>query len=354
VISHLTEKMDAASNQKAYEKAAYYRDQIRRLRKLQAQQTITGDEGNIDVLAVVEKMGQVAVGVLFVRGGRVIGHKVFYPKIPKDTEFQTLLLEFIPQYYLSPARGDEAVDQVILSEKLPEKLWVQNALREKLGKGFVITDRKKAEHRQWLLIAKTNAAYGLAQHIAQQNTVIAKLEALQKALKFPNPVQRIECFDVSHTKGEATIASCVVYGADGPQNKEYRRFNIKDVTPGDDYAALRQAIKRRYTRLKEGEGYLPDLLIIDGGKGQLRQAIEVLEEIQVSGVELMAVAKGPTRKPGLEKIFLPGKGAPIHLAKDDIALHLIQFIRDEAHRFAITAHRAKREKARSQSPFGIY
>lgn len=350
VIHHLTEKMDAASDQKVYEQAAHYRDQIRRLRKLEAQQAVTGGEGNIDVIAVIEKMGKAAVGVVFVRGGRVIGHKVFYPKTPKDIDIQTILLEFIPQYYLSPLRGEETVDQIILSEKLPEKRWVQNALQEKLGKDFLIFDRKKTEYRQWLLMAKTNAAYGLAQHIAQQNTVLAKLEALQEALKLPNPVQHIECFDVSHTGGEATVASCVVYGVDGAQNKDYRRFNIKGVKGGDDYAALRQALLRRYTRLKEGDGRLPDLLVIDGGLGQLRQASEVLEELQVSGVELMGVAKGPARKAGLEKLFLVGKDTPIHLSKDDIALHLIQFIRDEAHRFAITAHRAKRAKARSQSP----
>lgn len=350
IIAHLREKMDTASQQQDYEQAAYYRDQVRRLRKLQVQQTITGDEGNIDVIAIAEKMGQLAIGIVFVRGGRVIGHKVFYPKIPKDTDIQTLLLEFIPQYYLSPARGNEPVDQVILNDKLPEKLWIQSALQEKLGKGFIITDRKKAQHRQWLSIAKTNAEYGLAQHIVQKNTVTLKLDALQKILNLPNPMQRIECFDVSHTQGEAMIASCVVYGDDGPQNKEYRRFNIKDVTPGDDYAALKQAILRRYTRLKERGGQLPDLLIIDGGKGQLRQAYEALEEIQVSGVELMAVAKGPTRKPGLETLLLHGKETPIHLETNDIALHLIQFIRDEAHRFAITAHRTKRDKARTQSP----
>jgi len=270
VIHHLSEKMDAASDQKAYEQAAYYRDQVRRLRKLQTQQAITGDEGNIDIIAIAEKQEQVAIAVVFVRGGRVIGHKVFYPKTPKDTDLQTILLEFVPQYYLSPLRGDEVIDQIVLSENLPEKLWIQNALREKFGKGFTIIDRKKAQHRQWLLIAKTNAVYGLAQHLAQQNTVITKLEALQEALGFPNPIQHIECFDVSHTMGEATVASCVVYGLEGPQNKNYRRFNIKDVKAGDDYAAIRQALLRRYTRLKEGDGHLPDLLLIDGGKGQLR------------------------------------------------------------------------------------
>ena len=350
VIEQIRKKMDDASAKKSYEQAAYFRDQIRRLRKLQTQQTIMGDEGNIDVIAVAEKLGQVAACVVFVRGGRVIGHKVFYPKIPKDTDLQTILSEFIPQYYLSPLRGEEVIDQIILSEKLSEKRWMQNALQEALGKGFKIIDQKKREYRQWLLIAKTNAVYGLAQHIAQKDSVIAKLEALQEALHFPNPIQHIECFDVSHTSGEATVASCVVYGLEGAENKNYRRFNIKDVKAGDDYAALRQALMRRYTRLKEGDGRLPDLLIIDGGLGQLNQASSVLEELQISGVELMSVAKGPARKPGQEKIFLRGKNTPIHLAPDNMALHLIQFIRDESHRFAITAHRAKRGKARSQSP----
>lgn len=347
VVEQLASKMDAASETRDYELAVRYRDQVRQLRNLQAQQSITGRQGNIDIIAVAEKEQQTAVAVVFVRGGRVIGHKVFYPKVPKDTSLETVLTEFLPQYYLSPLRGDEEIDEVVVNTKLPEKQWLQNALKQHLEK---ITDINKAAHRQWLLMARTNALYGLAQRLVEKNSALGKLLALQHALKLPNPIQRIECFDVSHTQGEATVASCVVYGPEGAANKEYRRFNIKNVKEGDDYAAMRQALKRRYKRLKEGGGVLPDLVMIDGGKGQLHQAESVFEELQITGVELIAVAKGASRKPGLEKVLHSGKHSPIQLDKDSMALHLIQFIRDESHRFAINAHRAKRAKARSQSP----
>ena len=199
-------------------------------------------------------------------------------------------------------------------------------------------------------MATTNAQYGLAQRLAEKNSAVAKLKALQQVLKLPNPIQRVECFDVSHTQGKATVASCVVYGPEGASNKDYRRFNIKNVKEGDDYGAMRQVLKRRYTRVKEGDELLPDLVIIDGGKGQLNQAESVFEELQISGVELIAVAKGASRKPGLEKILHSGFKSPINLEKNHIALHLIQFIRDESHRFAINAHRAQRAKVASQSP----
>lgn len=350
VIDQLAKKMDDASIQQDYEVAAVYRDQIRRLRKLQSQQAMTSDQGNIDVLAIVEKHQQAAVAVVFVRGGRVIGHKVFFPKVPKDTSLETVMMEFIPQYYLSPLRGEQAVDEVIVNIKLSEKAWLQSALQDKLSQNFKIIDTLKPVFRQWLAMAKTNAHYGLVQRLTEKKGAMTKLLALQRVLKLPNPIQRIECFDVSHTQGELTIASCVVYGPEGASNKEYRRFNIKGIKKGDDYAAMRQVIKRRYTRIKESDGMLPDLVIIDGGRGQLKQAESVFEELQITGVDLIAVAKGVSRKPGLETIYHSGTSAPIILEKDDIALHLIQFIRDESHRFAITAHRNKRSKVSTQSP----
>lgn len=344
VIEHLVEKMDRSSQSKDYELAAVYRDQIQQLRRLQAQQSMTGGAGNSDVISVAAAENHVAIAIVFMRGGRVIGHKVYYPKVPKDTDLETVLMEFLPQYYLSPLRGDASIDEIILDVKLNEKAWLEDAL------GFKITDMKKSAYRQRLLMAKTNAHYGLAQRLAEKNSVALKLAALQKVLSLPNPIQRIECFDVSHTQGDSTVASCVVYGPEGAVNKEYRRFNIKDVTEGDDYAAMRQALKRRYTRIKEGDGVLPDLVIIDGGRGQLKQAELVFEELQITGVELISIAKGVARKPGLEKVFCSGKSSPIDLEKSDIALHLLQFIRDESHRFAINAHREKRAKTSTQSP----
>ncbi len=350
VIDTLVQRMDDASKNLEYEEAAHYRDQIAQLRRLQKQQFMTADKGNIDVIGISESMGRVGFSVLFIRGGRVIGSKPFFPNTPKGTDLKSAMSAFIPQYYLSPMRSDDIPERIILSEPLEDREWIQNALREKLQSKLTISDRKLPQYKHWQTMAMINAKHLLAQHLAKKNTVAQQLKALQTALKFPNPIQRIECFDISHTLGEATVASCVVFGEEGPIKKDYRRFNITDIKPGDDYAAMHQALSRRYTRLKSGEGVLPDLLMIDGGLGQLKQAADVLEELQVSGVILLGIAKGPGRKPGLEKLYIWGKKLSIHLPPDDPALHLIQFIRDEAHRFAITAHRAKRAKHRVESP----
>ncbi len=350
VIKRMTDKMESASKNLHYEHAAIYRDQISRIRKLQAKQSITCDQGNVDVLGVATKLGRVAIAVLFVRAGRVIGHKTFFPNVPADTDASAALEAFIPQYYLSSLRGEDIVDRIVLSESLPDKVWIQNALQEKLAHKIIISDRKHRKYSHWQTMAKTNAVFALAQRLSEKNDVMMRLVELQHALKLVNAIQRIECYDVSHTMGEATVASCVVFGVDGPIKKDYRRFNIKNIKPGDDYAALKQTLMRRYTRLKSGDGVLPDLIMIDGGRGQLRQAAEVLEELQVTGVILMAIAKGRARKPGEETLFIWGRDAGMHLASDHLGLHLIQFIRDEAHRFAITAHRAKRALARSHSP----
>jgi excinuclease ABC subunit C len=238
---------------------------------------------------------------------------------------------------------------VILNITLVEREWIQEALSEKLGKKIIFSDQVRGQNRQWLKMAITNAEQTLSSHLAGKASVYRRLEALQQALNLPNIPQRLECFDVSHTSGESTVTSCVVFNSEGPLKKDYRKFNIQGITPGDDYAALRQALTRRYTRIKTGEGELPDVLFIDGGKGQLKQAEEVLEELQVSGVMLIAIAKGEGRKPGLETLHISGREHDLHLAHDSLALHLVQQIRDEAHRFAITSMRAKRGKARTKS-----
>ncbi|WP_040939716.1 excinuclease ABC subunit UvrC [Coxiella burnetii] len=349
VIIKLTERMEVASENLVFEEAAHYRDQIRQLRRLQKQQIITGGKGNIDIIGIAESNGAIGFAILFIRSGRMIGHKPFFPNTPLGTTLQTALVEFIPQYYLSPLRNGDIPERIVTSEPLEDRLWIQRALSSGLNRKLAITDQKRAPYKQWQAMAALNAAQALSQHLAQKNTFALKLEAIQKSLALPNPIARIECFDISHTLGEATVASCVVFGEEGPIKKDYRRFNISGVTPGDDYGALRQALTRRYVRLKEGEGILPDVLLIDGGMGQLRQAAEVLEELQVSGVILTAIAKGPGRKAGLEKLFVWGRREEIHLPADNIAFHLIQQIRDEAHRFAITAHCNRRAKRRVES-----
>lgn len=350
VVEVLQQKMEEAAEKLEFEEASQYRDQIVSIRKIQAKQYISGEAGDMDLLGAAQKLGHIAFSILFVRGGLVIGQRAFFPQTPSDTDIPTALSEFIPQYYLSPLRGNTIVERIILSASLPDREWIQDALQEKFGTKVLITDRKTERYRRLLEMAKTNAEYALAQHLTEKKSFALKFEALQAVLEMPNPIMRMECFDISHTMGEATVASCVVFGVEGPLKNEYRRFNITDITPGDDYAAMHQVLLRRYTRLKEANKELPDLIVIDGGKGQLNHAAAVLEELQVSGVTLLGIAKGPGRKAGLEHLYLLGKEHPIQLEPDDIAFHLLQHIRDEAHRFAITAHRAKRGKKRITSP----
>lgn len=350
IIEDLSTRMEAASKQLKFEDAAHYRDQIARLRQLGTQQSITGEKSNIDVWGIAEKIGHFAISILYIRAGRLIGHRSFFPNVPEATQAQEVLNEFIPQYYLSSMRDEIKVNRIVLTENLPEKEWIQSALQEKLGYSLLIIDRRIANYRQWQTLAQRNAEFAVAQHVIEKNSFAFKMESLQKSLQFPNPIERIECFDVSHTMGEEAVASCVVFSELGPLKDEYRRFNIAGITPGDDYAALNQAVIRRYQRLKAEGKSLPDLILIDGGLGQLNQASKALEELQVSGVILAAIAKGPGRKAGLEKIFILGRPEEIHLEPSDPGFHFIQFIRDEAHRFAITAHRKKRAKKSLESP----
>jgi excinuclease ABC subunit C len=349
VISELAKKMEKSSENLDYEAAARFRDQIISLRRIQEKQYITGYQGNTDIVAIASKMGEACIHVLTVRAGRLIGTKSYFPAMPKNENDMTVLAAFLPQYYLNPIRSKAIPERVLLNIKLPERQWIQDALSEKLGKKLVFSDQCRGKNRQWLKMAQTNAEHTLVAHLAGKASIYRRMESLHRALNLPNMPNRLECFDVSHTLGEATIASCVVFNDEGPFRRDYRRFNIQGITKGDDYGALRQALSRRYTRIKTGEGELPDVLFIDGGKGQLHQAESVLEELQVSGVMLVAIAKGEGRKPGLETLYIAGREQPLCLSADSLALHLIQQIRDEAHRFAITAHRGKRDKARSHS-----
>lgn len=350
VIDELTHNMEQASQERHYEQAAFYRDQVIILRRLQESQSVIGAKGNIDVIGAFSGLGQVAVSVLQIRGGRLLGKRVYFPETPLDESLSETIGAFLPQYYFNPVRASDLPERIVLTEPLPDRGWIESALKDELGKKILLSDKKHKAFRQWQKMAEMNAMQALTQHQAEKSEVALKLAALQKALKLPNPIARIECFDVSHTSGESTVASCVVYGEEGALHSEYRKYNIKNITGGDDYAAMRQALMRRYTRIKSEGAVLPDLLLIDGGKGQMSEALKVLEELQVSGVAILAVAKGPTRKPGMETLLLAGQQQPIQLSAESLALHLIQFVRDEAHRFAITTHRAKRAKAARESP----
>ncbi|MFW0079348.1 MAG: excinuclease ABC subunit UvrC [Coxiella endosymbiont of Haemaphysalis qinghaiensis] len=351
IINKVTYRMEVASKELNFEEAACCRNQIRQLRQLQKQQFIMmSGKGNMEVIGASQANGAIGLAILFIQTGRIIGHKSFFPDMPKEITIQEALAEFIPQYYLSPLRNGNIPERIITSEPLPDRVWIQRALSFSLQRKLLITDQKCAPYRQWQQMAVCNARQALFQHLAERNTFIIKLEALQKALQLTNPLSRIECFDISHSLGEATIGSCIVFGEEGPIKRDYRRFNISGLQAGDDYGAMRQILARRYIRLKEMKGLLPNLLVIDGGIGQLRQAAEVLEELQVSEVTLLAIAKGLARKSGLEKIYIWGRKEEIRLPTDNLAFHLIQQIRDEAHRFAIVAHRVKRIKRRVESP----
>lgn len=349
VITKLGERMSEASDTQHYELAAQYRDQIVKLRKIQQREFLVNQSGEADIVAVKTKMNQACICVLYVRGGRLLGNKIFFPKVPEGAEEAEVLESFLSQYYLSPLRGEVFPKKIILNAKIPEQAWFSKAFKEHVGRSVVITTTARNHYRQWLKLAGVNATHSLDTHVNDKMQYYQRLVHVQNALKLNALPQRVECFDISHTMGAETVASCVVFNEEGPHKKDYRRFNIKDAKKSDDYGALKLALTRHYKRLKEREDLLPDVLMIDGGKGQLNVAMNVLEELQVSGVTLLGIAKGEGRKAGLEKIYVVGRKVPLELAADSPALHFLQHIRDEAHRFAITGHRKKRAKAASRS-----
>ncbi|ALP53241.1 excinuclease ABC subunit C [Candidatus Tenderia electrophaga] len=346
VIDELVSEMERASAALAFEKAAALRDQIATLRRIQQKQYVSGAGGDLDIIVSDVKNGVGCVQVFFIRGGHHLGNKTFFPKHTRESDPAEVLGAFLPQYYL----GKPVPAEVLVNQALEEQQWLESVLGEQAGRKVSISHNLRGDRARWLEMAEANLQQALARQLVNKTGLRQRYEALQDALGLDDLPNRLECFDISHTQGEATVASCVVFDHDGPRKSDYRRFNIEGITPGDDYGAMHQALTRRYTRLKKGEGKLPDILFIDGGKGQLSQARAVLDELQVADVALVGIAKGPERRPGLETLFLSGRGEPIILPADSPALHLIQQIRDEAHRFAITGHRQRRAKARSTSP----
>jgi excinuclease ABC subunit C len=348
VMQDYANKMEDASDKLEFEKAAHYRDQVGHLRKIQEQQYVVGNQGDIDVHAVVINPGGVCVLVMFIRGGRMLGNKTFFPKTRLDENESEVLAAFLPQFYLSGSGGRETPPEVVVNARIEDKFVLEGALTSHSGRKVMISDNVRSHRKRWVDLAVTNAEQSLGSHMASRNNLQQRFQSLQEALSLEEMPGRLECFDISHTSGEATVASCVVFDQNGPLKSDYRRFNIDGITPGDDYAAMSQALSRRYTRIKKGEGLLPDILFIDGGKGQLSEAEKIFEELQIEGVTLVGIAKGPTRKAGLESLILSG-GPELNLAQDNPGLHLIQHIRDESHRFAITAHRTRRGKQRTES-----
>ena len=351
VIDELVRRMEQAAEDLEYELAARYRDQIASLRRVQEKQYISAESGDLDVVAAAVERGLGCVQVFTIRGGRNLGNRTYYPKVeagPLETDDATLLLDsFLPQYYLRAGRP--VPTEILLSHAVSELQLLEHVLSEESGHKVTLSHRLRSQRARWVKMALQNALQALNARLNSQSSLLQRFETLQEALNLDEMPKRLECFDISHTMGEATVASCVVFDTNGPLKADYRRFNIKDITPGDDYAAMHQALSRRYRRLKEGEGKLPDILLIDGGKGQVSQAVDVMAELQIGGVLLLGVAKGPERKPGLETLYLSGQKTEIILPADSMALHLIQHVRDEAHRFAITGHRQRRQRSRTTS-----
>ena len=344
VMERLAARMNEASARTSYEEAAVYRDRIAALRKVQEKQFVSSEGDDADVIACARAAGIVCVNLVMIRSGRHLGDKNFFPRNADESTDEQVLEAFVQQHYLQ----HNAPAQVVVGAKIGAPP-LEQLLAERAGRKVRIQTHPAGARRAWLDMAQRNAQFGAAQALGSQVTQEARLAALQQALGQPGTLQRIECFDVSHTMGEAAVASCVVYDKSAMQKGEYRRYNIAGIEPGDDYGAMRDVLVRRYRKIVAGEGKMPDLVLIDGGKGQLSVAQAVFAELGMNDVALAAVAKGEERRPGLEQLLLPGRAEPLALGADHPALHLIQQIRDEAHRFAIQGHRARRGKARTTS-----
>lgn len=345
LLEGLERKMLAAAAAQHYEAAALYRDQIQAMRKVQEKQFVeSGSETEADVVALAMKSGLTCVNLTMIRGGRHLGDRSLFPQNAEGHAPEAILEAFLTQHY-----SDKPIPPLVLMNIELDNPGLAAILSEQARHPVKIVTNPIGERRVWLNMAEKNALLAIEQRLAQHATQEARLAALTETLGFTDSIARIECFDISHTMGEATVASCVVYDQNAMRNSEYRRFNISGIEPGDDYAAMRIALTRRYQKIATGEGKRPDLILIDGGKGQVGVAYEVLAELGLTDINLLGVAKGPERKAGMEELIFADARKPIQLGPDHPGLHLIQQIRDEAHRFAITGHRARRGKSRTKS-----
>ena len=345
ITKQLEQQMDRASDEMQYERAAEIRDQIKALRQVQAQQVIEKGRGIIDVIAASLERGQACIHILYIRQGRILGSRSFYPKIQLSETVEDLLSEFLPQIYLNGHGRSDIPKEIITSNSFEGADALTKALEHLINRSVKIKHSVRGARAKWMELAARTANLNLQARLLSTQTVNQRFESLKDTLGFESTPERIECFDVSHSSGESTVASCVVFDSNGPVKNDYRKFNIKGVKANDDYAAMKQALERRYKRLVNGEGQMPDILLIDGGKGQLSVAKTALAELGVVGVTIIGVAKGTTRKAGFETLIFAEKNHVI-TDPDQAALHLIQQIRDEAHRFAITGHKQQRDKKR--------
>ena len=349
ILQQLERDMDKSSIELEFEKAGEYRDQISALRQVQAQQMIEKGRGTIDVVAGAVTNGQACVHMLYVRQGRILGSRSYYPKAPLAEKVSELLDEFLPHLYLDGAGRPDLPKEILVNASLEGAEVLTDALKERIGRNIEIRDSVRGFRAKWIELAQRTAEQNLAGKLASKQTLQQRFESLRETIGLDEVPERLECFDISHSSGEAVVASCVVFDSNGALKSDYRRFNIENITGGDDYAAMEQAIRRRYTRLMKGEGKLPDILLIDGGKGQIGVAKSVLADLGVVGVVVLGVAKGTTRKPGMETLILADQDNKVIARPQQAALHLIQQIRDEAHRFAITGHKQRRDKKRRTS-----
>ena len=345
VTAELQRKMDQAAEALQYEEAAHYRDRVRMLQRVRSGQAVeSAGGGDVDIVVAVESQGVWCVTLAMVRGGRHLGDRSFFPQNAVGLDACTVVEAFLDQHYAA-----QPVPARLVAEQIEDVAAMTDLLGEIAGRPVKVIQRPQGEARLWSQMARQNASLALITRIAAQETQEARAAALQEFMRAEAPVARIECFDISHTMGELPVASCVVYDKGAMQSSEYRRYNVKGVEPGDDYGAMRYAMNVRYRPLAEGEGKVPDLILIDGGLGQLNAARGVLIELGLAEIPMMGVAKGVERKPGMEQLIVPGEAEPRSLPPDHPALHLIQQVRDEAHRFAVTGHRARRGKARRAS-----
>ncbi|MFT5140421.1 MAG: excinuclease ABC subunit C, partial [Rhodothermales bacterium] len=345
VIRRLIGRMDTASETQEYEKAAGIRDQINALKGMQAQQFVSGGSGNIDIIATAISQGQACVQVVSFRGGRNIGQKSFFPTQAEGHDESAVLAAFLGQYY----RNRIPPAQLILSHRIENPELFETVFSQQSRRRVTIQSQPRGRRRHWRDQAANNAMNSLQINLSGGSRIAGQFKALQQTIALEAEPESIECFDISHMSGGETVGSCVVFDVNGPLKSRYRRYNLKGITPGDDYAAMEQVLNRRYRKLAEGEGIIPGLILIDGGIGQLNKAIEVMAKYGLQSIPIMGVAKGSARKAGFEEWVLPGSPSNICPGPESPASHLVQQVRDEAHRFAITGHRARRQKASIKS-----
>lgn len=351
VLNQLVKRMEAASQALRFEDAARLRDQILAVRRITEKQFVSNQGDDLDVMGVAYDAGMACLHVLFIRQGKVLGSRSYFPKVPADTELAEVVQTFLGQFYLQGSEARTLPTEILLDFSLPERELLAESLSEMAGRKVNIQSKPRGDRARYLKLARTNAATALTTRLSQHSTIQQRLAALAAFLEL-DQIHRMECFDISHTMGEQTIASCVVFDRNGPLRSDYRRYNIEGITPGDDYAAMNQVLRRRYGKALEEEK-IPDVILIDGGKGQLAQAKQVFAELDVSWDKdrpiLLGVAKGSDRKAGLETLFFEAEGEGISLPPDSPALHVIQHIRDDAHNHAISGHRKKRAKVKNTS-----